>query len=338
MALPRPIGQWDVSNRALAVHPKGDTGVNQSNWLTGSVREIRTRTWLGLIAVVLVLTPWPVQADDQWADGRQFGLLESADGNPAGAHVVAALHPGSILMAQAGGGAAPEGSGKDWQFTVAPYFWMARTKMNLDVGQFSRSTTIDFVDLVPQLHFAFAAHAEATWHQWTGLLDLFYVSMGQSETQNGVSRSTNLQELFFEFAATYRLPALSLGNAGSLTFEPLAGGRFLWVDVSLGFPNQKVSDSASLIDPMVGGRITWHITDSVALWFRGDAAGFGISDNQSNLTYNLIGGLEWRFVPRASALVGWRYMNIDIEKDSGARTFNADIEMNGPFLGVNIYF
>jgi hypothetical protein len=45
-----------------------------------------------------------------------------------------------------------------------------------------------------------------------------------------------------------------------------------------------------------------------------------------------------RFVPRASALVGWRYMNIDIEKDSGARTFNADIEMNGPFLGVNIYF
>jgi hypothetical protein len=38
--------------------------------------------------------------------------------------------------------------------------------------------------------------------------------------------------------------------------------------------------------------LTWHIPGSVALWFRGDAAGFGISDNQSNLTYNLIGGLE----------------------------------------------
>ena len=54
--------------------------------------------------------------------------------------------------------------------------------------------------------------------------------------------------------------------------------------------------------------------------------------------YNLVGGLEWRFVPRASALVGWRYMNIDIEKGSGAQTFNADIEMNGPFLGLSLYF
>ena len=37
-------------------------------------------------------------------------------------------------------------------------------------------------------------------------------------------------------------------------------------------------------------------------------------------------------------LVGWRYMNIDIEKGSGAQTFNADIEMNGPFLGLSLYF
>jgi hypothetical protein len=53
---------------------------------------------------------------------------------------------------------------------------------------------------------------------------------------------------------------------------------------------------------------------------------------------DLLGGVEWRFVLRASALVGFRYLNIDLEKGSGARTFNADIEMFGPFLGVNLYF
>jgi hypothetical protein len=215
---------------------------------------------------------------------------------------------------------------------------MARTKMSLDVGQFSRSTTIEFTDIVPNLHGAFAAHAEGTWRQWTGFVDLFYVSMGQSEPKGGVSVSTNIQELFFEFGATYRLPALSLGKAGSLTFEPLFGGRFMWVDASLGFPNQKVSGNGSVIDPMVGGRIAWHITDAWSLWFRGDVAGFDISDNQSKLTYNLLGGVEWRFVPAASALVGFRYLNIDLEKDGGRQTFNADIEMFGPFLGVNLYF
>jgi YfaZ precursor len=309
------------------------------NVLKCSMRELRKRACLGLIPVVLALMPWPAHADDQWTDGRGFGLQESTNGSGAppvvGEQVVAALSPGSVVIAQAG--AAPA-QGKDWQVTVAPYFWMARTKMNLDVGQFSRSTTIDFVDVVPDLHGAFAAHAEATWREWTGFLDLFYISMGQSEPKAGVSVSTNIQELFFEFGATYRLPALSLGGAGSLTFEPLAGGRFMWVDVSLGFPNQKVSTSGSVIDPMIGGRIVWRITDTVSVWFRGDVAGFGISDSQSNLTYNLLGGVEWRFVPRASALVGFRYLNIDLEKNDRRQTFNADIEMFGPFIGVNFYF
>jgi hypothetical protein len=313
--------------------------MNRCDWLPRAVRDARRWAWLGLLPVALGLAPGTVRAENSWSEGRAFGLQDSATASSAASgpaeSIVAALTPGSVVIAQAG--AAPA-EGKDWQVTVAPYFWMARTKMNLDVGQFSRSTTIDFVDVVPQLHFAFAAHAEATWHEWTGLLDLFYISMGQSETQRGVSVSTNLQELFFEFAGTYRLPALSLGKAGSLTFEPLAGGRFMWVDASLGFPNQKVSDSGSVIDPIVGGRIVWRITDKWSLWFRGDVGGFDISDSQSKLTYNLLGGVEWRFVPAASALVGFRYLNIDLEKDSGARTFNADIEMFGPFLGVNLYF
>jgi hypothetical protein len=160
----------------------------------------------------------------------------------------------------------------------------------------------------------------------------------QAEHRMRMRQLLQEKELFFEFGATYRLPSLSLGKAGRLTFEPLAGGRFMWVEGSLGFPNQKVSDNGSVIDPMVGGRIAWHITDTVALWFRGDAAGFGISDNQSEFTYNLIGGLEWRFHPRASALVGFRYMNIDLEKDHRVGTFDADIEMYGPFLGVNFHF
>src|SRR5262245_22690767 len=315
-------------------------GMSRMGSLGNRSRTIRRHAWLGVIALALGLGPWPARADEPGVSGAGFRLLDvPAEGAvPAVApeHLVAALTPGSVLVAQAGGGATEPADG--WRFSVAPYFWMARTKMNLDVGPVSRSTTIDFVDLVPQLHMAFAAHAEGTWQRWTGFLDLFYVSVGQSETQNAISVSTNLQELFFEFGATYRLGPVSLGQAGKLTFEPLVGGRFMWVDVSLGAPNQKVSGNGSVIDPMVGGRITYHITDTLALWFRGDVAGFGISDNQSNLTYNLLGGVEWRFHPRASALVGWRYMNIDLEKGSGARTFNADIEMNGPFLGLNVHF
>src|SRR5215467_11679860 len=189
--------------------------------MAGMERSDPLRRWLGWIVVVLALVPWPGHADDQWTADRHFGLLDSTGGtdapSPVTEQVVAALSPGSVVIAQAG--AAPA-QGKDWQVTVAPYFWMARTKMTIDIGQFSRTTTIDFTDVVPQLHGAFAAHAEGTWREWTGFLDLFYVSMGQSEPQGGISVSTNLQELFFEFGATYRLPAVSLGKAGTLALEP----------------------------------------------------------------------------------------------------------------------
>jgi hypothetical protein len=92
-----------------------------------------------------------------------------------------------------------------------------------------------------------------------------------------------------------------------------------------------------VIDPIVGGRIVWRITNTVALvpWRRRRRRHL---DNQSKLPYNLLGGIEWRFVPSASAMVGFRYLKIDLEKGSGARTFNADIEMFGPFLAVGFYF
>ena len=215
---------------------------------------------------------------------------------------------------------------------------MPQAKMNLAVGPVSQSTTIDFLDVVPQLHFAFAAHFEATRQEWTGFLDLLYMSVGKSETQQGVSASVGLQEGFFEFGGMYRLGPVSLGEAGRLAFEPLAGGRVMWIHESLGGPNQKVTGRADVIDPIVGGRITYSITDTLELWFRGDVGGFGISDNQSNLTYNLIAGVNWRFAEHWSAAAGWRYMNIVDEKGSGAGTRKADVEMSGPFLNVTLHF
>ena len=38
-----------------------------------------------------------------------------------------------------------------------------------------------------------------------------------------------------------------------------------------------------------------------------------------------------------SAAAGWLYMNIDLEKGSGARTRNADLKLSGPFLGITLH-
>ena len=112
----------------------------------------------------------------------------------------------------------------------------------------------------------------------------------------------------------------------------------MYVDAELTVGGQSRSQDATLIDPIFGGRIAYHITDTVAFWFRGDVGGFGISDSQSQLTYNIIAGLNWRFTQVASAFAGWRYMHVDIEKGSGPNRLDANFSMNGPFLGLSFYF
>jgi hypothetical protein len=244
-----------------------------------------------------------------------------------------------VLLAQAGVSATDPAAG-GWQFTIAPYLWTPRTEIDLTVGPLTRSRTIEFFDdIVDNLNLGFSGHFEASWREWTGLLDLLYLKLGKDETIGpGIPAELDYEQLFFEFGGTYRLATLPVGKTGRITFEALAGGRLMHVDAELTAGGQSRSRSATLIDPMVGGRIAYHITDTVGLWFRGDVAGFGLSDSQSELTYNLIAGVNWRFAQVASAFIGWRYMHVDIEKGTGAGTLDVDVSFNGPFLGVLFHF
>lgn len=297
---------------------------------------------LGLALLVLALLPWPIRAEESRPTGTWSGLDGAPVGHDAGSTghpgTIATLSPGSVLIAQAGGSpAGPSGSG--WQFTLAPYLWTPRTEIDLAVGTLTRSTTIDFSDIVDDLNFAFTGHFEASWREWTALLDLMYLKLGKDETTPaGVQTELDYQQLFFEFGGTYRLATLPVGRTGHISFEALAGGRVMYVDTELTTGGQSRSRDATLVDPMFGGRLAYHITDSVALWLRGDVAGFGLSDSQSQITYNVIAGLSWRFTRVASLFAGWRYMHVEIEKGSGARTLDADLSLNGPFLGFNFYF
>ena len=295
--------------------------------------------YLGVVTLVLVLLSCPVRADEPWASGPRLGLLESpagsAAGPPASQGVVAALTPGSVPLAQAGA-VAPAAAPGGWQFTIAPYLWTPRTEIDLTVGPFTWSTTIDFFsDVTDHLNLGFTGHFEATWREWTALADLLYLKVGKDETTGaGIETDLDYEQLLFEFGGTYRLVTLPVGRTGRVTLEALAGCRLMHIDAELTVGGQSRSRTGTLIDPMFGGRIAYHITDTVALWFRGDVAGFGISDSQSELTYNLIAGLNWRFTQVASVFAGWRYMDVDIEKSN----WTADVSFNGPFLGFNFYF
>ena len=267
-----------------------------------------------------------------------LGLLLPWQGHAGEPQTPAARTPGSAVIARVGGPPTGMSTG-EWRFTIATYLWTPRTEIDLTLGDFSRSAALDFSEIVADRRFGVTSHFEATRGPWTVLLDVLYFKLEkEAPTDAGVPTEVDFEEVFFEVGGTYRFATLAVGGGGRITVEGLAGGRLMYVDAELTIGAPRRLRTATFVDPMVGGRITYRVTDTVALWLRGDVAGFGLSDSQSQLATNLIAGVDWRFTRVASVLAGWRYMNVDIDKGSGARALAVDLSMNGPFLGFTIHF
>jgi opacity protein-like surface antigen len=125
-----------------------------------------------------------------------------------------------------------------------------------------------------------------------------------------------------------------------LSFDFLTGGRYVWlelgIDVSGGpLGGRDVERDVGWIDPFVGGRLLLTLSQKVSLVVRGDVGGFGVG---SDLTWNLVGNVQYHLSHTVSLDVGYRALSIDYEQGSGTDRFRFDVIMHGPVLGAVFRF
>lgn len=102
-------------------------------------------------------------------------------------------------------------------------------------------------------------------------------------------------------------------------------------EISDRIPKSPVAASKAWVDPFVGFRGRYQLTDDFYTVARGDIGGFGVS---SQLTWNVYGALGFALTERTAVELGYRYLQIDYQ--SGG--FSYDVATKGPFLGVRIDF
>jgi hypothetical protein len=112
------------------------------------------------------------------------------------------------------------------------------------------------------------------------------------------------------------------------------GGRVWSVDNDVTFkagllPERKTGVSESWIDPVVGLRGSIDLASGFFATAYADV-GSGASD----LTWQIYGGLGYRFNDRVLGQIGYRYLSVDYENDG----FVWDVEMSGPIIGLTIRF
>lgn len=109
-----------------------------------------------------------------------------------------------------------------------------------------------------------------------------------------------------------------------------AGVRSNRIDVEFELqPLVTLDGHKSWVDPIVGARFLWELTDR---WFAGvkfDMGGFGVD---SDFTWNTEAGIGYRFTGNISLKGSYRYLSVDYDEDD----FVYDTDMNGFQIGLGI--
>ncbi len=86
------------------------------------------------------------------------------------------------------------------------------------------------------------------------------------------------------------------------------------------------------MDPIIGMRYKWKIADKWDLKLYGDIGGFGIG---SDFTWHTIGVVDFWPWQHVGFKGGYRALNYQFEDDKGTQTFELDLLLHGPILGVS---
>ena len=214
---------------------------------------------------------------------------------------------------------------KDWELSLAPmYLWA----VSIDGDQTVKGTKVDldvpFSDIFDSLNGALTFHFEGLYKQrWGFFSDLNYIVLGMDDGATDI----DFTEIMFELAGFYRF------TRGPHAIDGLGGLRYSSMDVELDSPGPDVDQGKDWVDPYIGLRWQWKMAEKWGTRLRGDIGGFGIG---SDLTWNLVGLVDFKPWKHVSLFGGYRALYQDYSTGSGDKKFAFDATMQGPILGLNI--
>lgn len=247
-------------------------------------------------------------------------------------------------------------SNDDWKFQAMVYAYVP------DIGGTTSFPTGDTPISVPsdaivdKLDFAFMTTFEARKGRFGLFTDFIYLdasgnsagsldfSLGPQQVPAGVSADLDLdiKATSWTLAGEYALIDTPRTDTPHTTLHALAGTRFLDLKQNLGY-----SLSAD-VGPLVGPGRSGEVEVSSTYWdavigIKGQVAFGGngewtipyyadVGTGESDLTWQVFGGVGYRFASWGSVVGGWRHMAYDFE--SGSKVESLDLD--GPMLGLSL--
>ena len=241
---------------------------------------------------------------------------------------------------------AEEGeSAKKWQFEITPYFVAAGLNGTVGVGGVTGDVDMGVGDVLDRLDSAFMGAVEARKGSLGLIFDGVYFHLKNESTREwqgpgGIGTITG--ELTAD--ATDRIYQLSLAKRvvddGSMV-DLVFAGRYTDIDSNLSLNttsggtlpggSRSIGDKQSWWDPVIGLRVFVPFAEHWKGVGYADLGGFGIG---SDITAQVLAGIDWEITKRFILKAGYRALFQDYNKDD----FVWEMAMHGLYGGVGIRF
>ncbi len=259
-----------------------------------------------------------------------------------------------ILAAFVSSVAAQEKSAESgWEFGVAPYLWAISMNGNATVKGLEADVDLSFSDIWDELNFAFMLAYEARKGHWGLWGNTIYANLGDSDVEGplGLTKIDPTVNAFWQgLGGFYRLGTWDLADAPnkkapSVTVDTYAGARYTYLDAKVDFKGvfqglvNNVDKHKSWLEPLIGARTIWDLSEQWTVTLAGDIGGFGAG---SDFAWDAFGLIGYRFSlfgqENARVLAGYRALSQDYTDGSGTDKFQWDVTLHGPILGLLVQF
>lgn len=225
-------------------------------------------------------------------------------------------------------------SSSGWTFSFSPYFWAAGLDGKTEIlGLPTVDIRESFSDILSDIDFAFMAAGDARYDRYSIFTDLSYARVTtDSATPRGIiADEVDVKSVTF---TTMVGGAYTIYEDQHARLDVLAGARYWHVETRIALNGGLIgslsrTDSASWVDGLVGVKGSYSFTDNIYVtgWAMIGAGG-------SDLDWDLLGGLGYKFNDTISAVAGYRAQGVNYSTDG----FIYDVVQHGPILGMIVRF
>lgn len=248
-------------------------------------------------------------------------------------------HFKSLLVALALAGVTAGAQAADaWQFEATPYLWASGMKGDAQFGRLPKTAVdMSFSDIFDILDFGLMGAFEARNGRWGFLFDGMFMRVSDSANASRgplkVGADVQVEQTMLAGAVAYR------AVEGKAPVDLIAGVRYNKIDIDAKVEGSLFSLAGTVkrrgdldwIDPYVGVRIEYPLTERLSLLGYADVGGFGVG---SDFTWQGIAGVNYEFSKSVVGKFGYRYLRVDYDKDNALYEIRSD----GVYLGASIRF